>query len=403
MHYIRLLRPPKLLRSRHKSLTELLFTITTDLGDSFLFPETFLALTVEAHLSSHQSRPDDTDAGERRWLLSQKGELSWQPGMRVLKIKLGIPKTMENLILDQHEVDICIKTSDPQSSADDVYKIIQGEQELVMPVWVPLGQSNTNTNVCFRKPFAWPLVEVEEEIGESIARHIWDAGLVALCAIAGPFTVPELSSTQHSCIKAMANMLCREEPLSILELGCGVGILGVGTAAIYSLATRDHDIRGPRSILMTDLEEAEGRARANIHRQAKRSAGKPNVTQDEAQVMYENLDWEDGRQGRFGPQLQSRRWDLVMLSDCTYNVDMLPALIETLSAVHTANLTHGAPAGEPSPTKVFLATKPRHASERALFDLLASHGWSTAEKQILPLPVMGSEAESVEMYLFEKL
>lgn len=113
------------------------------------------------------------------------------------------------------------------------------------------------------------------------------------------------------------------------------------------------------------------------------------------QMLYENLDWEDGRQGGFGPQARSRTWDLIILSDCTYNTDTLPALVETLSALHSSNQ------GVAS-TKVLLATKPRHSSERVSFDLMSEQKWRIIGRQVVPLPLLGSEEQSVEMYMFEK-
>ena len=98
--------------------------------------------------------------------------------------------------------------------------------------------------------------------------------------------------------------------------------------------------------------------------------------------------------------MSSRYFDLIVLSDCTYNVDMLPALVGTLSALHASNLeSHPR---KRSTTKVFLATKPRHESELALFDLMRKEGWETLAKQAVPLPVLGQEPESVELYIFEK-
>ncbi|UKZ49885.1 hypothetical protein TrVGV298_004138 [Trichoderma virens] len=117
-------------------------------------------------------------------------------------------------------------------------------------------------------------------------------------------------------------------------------------------------------------------------------------------LLYENLDWEQGREGTFGPEAQSHRWDLVLLSDCTYNVDMLPALVGTLSALHESNTAQAG--DQPQSTKVFLATKPRHASEEALFGLLSDQGWTESHRQTLPLPVLGAETQCVELYLYEK-
>ncbi|QYS96037.1 hypothetical protein H0G86_003303 [Trichoderma simmonsii] len=102
-----------------------------------------------------------------------------------------------------------------------------------------------------------------------------------------------------------------------------------------------------------------------------RQENKPK-TAPPMKLPYENPDWERGRESVFGPEAQSRRWDFVLLSDCTYNVDMLPALLGTLSALHESNT--GETGEQPQSTKVILATKPQHVSEEALFGLLSDQG-----------------------------
>ena len=89
------------------------------------------------------------------------------------------------------------------------------------------------------------------------------------------------------------------------------------------------------------------------------------------------------------------------MSDCTYNIDTLPALVETLSALHSLNLTRSR-AGEAPETKVFLATKPRHASERVFFDLISAQGWRMLQSQILPVSMLGADGQTIEMYVFGK-
>ncbi|KAH7175422.1 putative methyltransferase-domain-containing protein [Dactylonectria macrodidyma] len=403
MHYVRFLRAPKLRPGRGNRLeVQLLFTITTDLGDSFLHPEKGLDLQVTASASS--------SAGTSTWLLSDPGRLYWEPGMRVAKPTLDLPIAFERAIQAGVRIQICVRASEPSQHADGAAKILAIASEkpryrkeavrmgAVMPAWISLNRAGGGTDVSMRRlqvsdsPTGFGYVEVEEEIGESIARHVWDAGVVALCAIAGIDTAPDNESSKRPCMRALKDLFYSRKAINVLELGCGVGILGVGLAAVYPKLSR-----GQCTILMTDLAEAEERARSNmarLHPQPSESEEPP------VRMLYENLDWEDGRQGRFGKEVESRPWDLVMLSDCTYNVDMLPALVETLSAVHSSNLK--LVPGEPFTTQVFLATKPRHASERELFELMKKEGWETRHKQVLQLPVLGGEPESVELYLFDK-
>lgn len=383
-------------RTGSRLLLELVFTITTDLGDSFLFPDEFIDLIVTAQVA--------TPSGNISIPLAGQGKLQWRPGMRVAKPTFDISGNLQKAIASGAKFSICVGTK-AKLSADGIHDILTASggggdiNGQVMPAWVRFDEAGDDVEVSTRRIYleetgdARAYVEFEEEIGESIARHVWDAGVLAFCAIAGTSRGLALDSTRHGCMDAMRRVFTETASPNVLELGCGVGILGVGLSAIYPQL--QSQTPGRCTVLMTDLEEAEGRARSNIARLS-------SSTDANVQLLYENLDWEDGRQGKFGTQVRNHRWDLIMLSDCTYNVDMLPALVETLSELHTSNMTQEFPADTRRSTKVFLATKPRHVSERALFALMSHQGWIMHERQILPLPVIGSEAESVELYMFEK-
>jgi hypothetical protein len=399
MHYIRFLRPPKLVGARKNARLELLFTVTTDLGDAFMIPETPIKLIVSAYAQSSSTTAN--------WRFSGGDQLVWNPGQRVSRPILQLPPAAASAFMSGEPMHICIRSEDmysAESAENIILNAIKPEARvdelgLVMPVWIPFNQSQFPDHVSIRKleltgtkPLA--TIEVFEEIGESIARHVWDAGVVALSAIAMATVQPAPTFGANSCMQAIGAILRDDDPLTILELGCGVGILGLGVVAAHSRLNPDAKRRC--TLLMTDIEEAEQQARSNISRS--RSAA--NST-DLAELLYENLDWEDGRQHVFGPLTSSRRWDLIILSDCTYNVDMLPALVETLSALHDASMKHAKPDSKHT-TKVFLATKPRHSSERALFGLMTHHGWTQMHEQVVPLPLLGSEAETVELYMFEK-
>jgi hypothetical protein len=393
MHYIRCLRAPKVSWSGRTAILDLTFTVTTDLGDAFLFPDEPIGLTVNMHYTDDQQK--------RTWTLSDKQQLIWKGGQRVAKPSFRLPLAAANVLAAGCNAEVCISTC-RQYSADGIADILEQKEEddgLVMPAWLILNpQGDEDADASYRRlDFNGTgdanFVDIGEEIGESIARHIWDGGLVAACALnAAQFDVKK-GPAQGSCVRAVREIVSESRSLNILELGCGVGILGMALArlcaALRSDANSDHEC----VLLMTDLEEAEQRARFNMAR----LATSPSQT-----LVYENLDWEDGRLGHFGEQVTARHWDLIMLSDCTYNVDMLPALVETLSSLHSLNAGHAINDGGQGGTKVFLATKPRHSSEQALFALMAEHQWAKEQEQTISLPVIGAEPQSVELYLFEK-
>lgn len=392
MHYIRFLRPPKVARRAELQL-ELLFTVTTDLGDSFLHPEDPIDLQITAEVQNSSNCTI--------FKLTKKGQVLWQSGMRVAKPKIAIPRQLHSALACGIKVNICISTN-KTISADGAQNIMSISETAeshgqIMPVWAALSNSDEGVDVATRRILLDDadsgncLVEIEEEIGESIARHVWDAGVLAMCSIAGAYLCPDLECSQQPLPQAMKTIFSSQTTLNILELGCGVGILGIGLATVFPELRKEGLERC--TVMMTDLGEAEERARSNMRRIA---TGQSNRG---LSLLYENLDWEDGRRGTFGPEVASRCWDLVIISDCTYNVDMLPALVETLGAIESLSKnSEGGAAG----TKVFLATKPRHASERAFFDQMTDNKWSVECSQVLKLPVLSNEDESVELYLFQR-
>ncbi|GAB0133997.1 hypothetical protein EsDP_00002384 [Epichloe bromicola] len=400
MHYVRLKGPPRINVLADGIQTTLTFEIANDLGDDLLGPADPVSITVGAHAES--SRYDNVSCA-----LTERLKLEWGTGQRVLKPTFKLPQKIENAIASGHSVSVSIGSANPDLAADSVYNILmssikdrgEGADGLISTVTVGLSGPDVDQDASLRRILLSGRGEppqyliIGEQIGHSIARHIWDAGLVSLCAIAGTFKFPDLAPSQSSCMTKVHQILTQSNGVNVLELGCGVGILGLGLSAVFPKGA------GDCTILMTDCHDAKCRARSNmglLHQQ--RSGSNLGY----AQVMYENLKWDNGRQGRFGSKAQDRRWDLIMLSDCTYNVDSIPDLVGTLSAVHRLNKDFD-PDDETFSTRVFLATKPRHDDELVLFEMMAAEDWTIADKLVLSLPVLGRESEKVEMYLFERV
>ncbi|KAI1439771.1 putative methyltransferase-domain-containing protein [Annulohypoxylon stygium] len=395
MHYIRLLRPAKL---DAKSLTiSLLVTITTDLGDSFLYPDEPVDLLVSADDAAGQSVIAKTALGQR---------FRWSQGLRVLDIKVPV-----NPRLRRDDVTCNIKIhpatqplpsgalrgrdtlpwrNSVEASAGRGL-IMPVSVEMVRGVCLPVSLRMLQLNTSSR-PEDQLNVELEEDIGESIARHIWDAGVVTASFLADACLTNEAT---HNVLDI------NRDTFSVLELGSGVGILGITLALIIEKAVAAQGrTLSEATVLLTDLAEAEERALSNISR-AEAVLSSSRAMPSSVTLKYENLDWDEGRHGQFGPLASSRPWDLMILSDCTYNVDSLPALVGTLSALHVANTKHPGNQ-EPTKTSVILATKPRHSSEQALFGLLKADEWRYSVLKSIPLPKLGEEDEVVDIYLLEK-
>lgn len=397
MHYVRLLSPPKLTQSPQSIDVSFVFTIATDLEDSLLQLPQPIDLIITCFVTS--------PTGVSVHPASQRIKSSWQPGSRIAKPTCSFPPQVAAAVAAGQKVEICIGVP-PEYTANGVSSILTASEDSkplhqgqIIPAWTELSLNEEVMEVATRKIHlgkasgANVFVEVEEELGVSIARHIWDAGVVTLCAVAGAIADAPFANLKRECLQKVLQVFKKQGSKNIIELGCGIGVLGIGIAA----AAHAYGIQDV-NMLITDVDDAKYRAESNIKRLLQRY---PDMEGSGSQTIYENLDWEEGRVGRFGAEAASRRWDLIILSDCTYNTDTIPALVETLSSIHKANLSHKQDSTEPT-TRVFLTTKPRHDSERVFFNMMTDAGWETTHTQVLPLPVLGADNQSVEMYIFAK-
>ncbi|KAI0424334.1 putative methyltransferase-domain-containing protein [Xylaria sp. FL1042] len=415
MHYIRLLRPAKIQGSAGGLVVSLLFTITTDLGDSFLCPE---GGSIDLVVTVEESPADPADSAAVTLRGRQLCRYKWKTGMRVLdaKVKLwpGSKREMVNCKIAIYPAQQQPRETSTPLGALQVSDVLPwrvgADKALKMGVVMPvtfefvggvcapvsirtlgLGISQRNGEDGGDESLN---LQLEEDIGESIARHIWDAGVITSAYLADACSSSE---SIHDIFPI------KRDSFNVLELGSGVGILGITIAGILpKAAIAQGQTLENATILLTDLEEAEERARSNIARAKDRLAIDVADSANIA-IEYENLDWDEGREGRFGSLVAATPWDLVVLSDCTYNVDSLPALVGTLSALHAAKETHHEiqDAGSVK-SSVLLATKPRHSSEEALFGLLEDQSWSYRVIKEIPLPKIGEEDEVVQVYLLHK-
>jgi hypothetical protein len=181
MHYIRFLKPPRLLSSgRASSVVTAKVTVTTDLGESFLW--TNVDLVVEL-----------TDR-TRRKVIGKGKEYTWKgiEGMRSLDVELLIPasrgkKPGEVLRLlvrpkeDSHSVGTFEKILVDSNESDNTEE--EGGVAAVrsMAIDIPSHRSlskHTGARMAERTfKFGKSELHIWEETGESIARHIWYAPL----------------------------------------------------------------------------------------------------------------------------------------------------------------------------------------------------------------------------------
>ena len=146
--------------------------------------------------------------------------------------------------------------------------------------------------------------------------------------------------------------------MAVLELGTGCGIVGIFLASAIPGC----------SCLLTDLPEAMDLVHRNMSSSTLASG---------SGLACEVLDWS----GKLPVITEGTRWDMVVISDCTYNPDTVPSLVETMSALAQA-----------SPQAIFLvAMKVRHDSESIFFNLLRSHDFTVLEHQVVSLRKRGHE------------
>ena len=176
---------------------------------------------------------------------------------------------------------------------------------------------------------------------------------------------------------SLAEILCArpsQQQLKVLELGSGCGIVGIGLAQILPDC----------QILLTDLPEAMEILGCNIS-EAKAAS---NST-----LEKRVLDW-----GESVPEaIAEVQYDLVLVSDCTYNYETIPALVRTLSAmwIKSPNLS------------IVVSLKARHFSEATFFSMMSNAEFIIQDHVTIPVPDGqrnddGRPHKVVDIYLYQK-
>ncbi|KAL8808306.1 MAG: hypothetical protein Q9182_000126 [Xanthomendoza sp. 2 TL-2023] len=338
VHYIRFLKPPRL--SQFNNFLTTLITITTDLGDAFYPGDVCVHVGVA-----------------RGTTMTSLGVANWKSGMRVLKIEAKVPvdhspfrflfTSSESLRIDPLQLDrlpeIVSAWTEEFSHLADV-----GSDVTLRHFQLPSGQ----------------LLEIYEENGESMARHIWDGGVI-------------LAAWLNSSL--MFEQYLDDAPLSILELGTGCGTAGLALGTRWNCHT----------ILTDENDDALKFAKRNIE--------KFSHTYKSAWECHP-INWSQPQNYRL-----ARPLDFIVASECVYNPDSIPGLVHTIS--YLVRQSNRLKRGAPKP-KVIVSTKTRHASEAAFFDLMTASGFEPSEHASIPIPdsyreSIGQDLEIVHIYVFE--
>ncbi|KAF2156964.1 hypothetical protein K461DRAFT_8113 [Myriangium duriaei CBS 260.36] len=339
MHYIRFLKTPKVTATGGKVHLTANITITTDLGETFYDDDVDLACTLRS--------PDcDGDIFLRR-------SMKWTAGMRSLPLSFDLTRSEIEWPAKLH-----VGLRNGSGMLADNFDLFESpsDQPAFVTVWSePLDATKGNFEAPRRveRKF-YPLngrpLTIWEDMGDSIARHLWDGSLALtafidrVMALQAPISIPML---EHAIISATFKRL------KIIELGCGCGVVGLGLAQ----AIPDCDV------LLTDLPEVDELVDRNI--------AEANLAMS-SRVDFAPLDWDQP----LPRAVASRTFDMILAAECIYNSDSIPSLVRTLKALITK-----------SPKAIaIISTKFRHDSELVFFDLAAKAGLLQSSKASLPLP-----------------
>ncbi|KAF2832209.1 hypothetical protein CC86DRAFT_400982 [Ophiobolus disseminans] len=354
MRYIRFLKTPRLVIEKGTSRSQIscLITITSDLGETYLPHD----IQLSAELLS-------SDASENVvvWRTVQ-----WSAGMRSVRITFPWTKSRTTSKL---RIRVGVE---PKSTHDEYSRFSEKGCCGTVSAWssefIPSALAKDAEKLVERRfsLSSGHVVKIFEETGESIARHLWDAGIALSCHI------DNLLDENSPLTKALLPPQ-RAARLQVLELGTGCGIVGITVAQIIEGA----------EVLLTDLPEAQEIVERNIS-QAR--------TAEDSSIDFQELNWD----AELPPNLQlpSSRLDLVVAADCTYNSDSSPALVNTLSRL--ARISPN--------VKVAIAMKMRHSSEEVFFDLMGAARFEETAKFEYPLPgdlELGEEVVHLHVYQYK--
>ncbi|KAF7190376.1 hypothetical protein HII31_08294 [Pseudocercospora fuligena] len=330
MHYVRFLKTPKVTVDRGTVTLKAVLTVTTDLGETF-YPND---LELVACL---RDTAEDGDIYLRK-------RLQWEAGARSVNISIDLSR-------QDIEWPACMHVAvrgHKSTGWGYVPPFVDAWSGALNPT---KGQFSSGwrverrfTNVMERQ------LSLLEDAGDSIARHLWD-GSQALAQ----HIDQTLSLQNQDTLPLLEYVLLQAtyRRLNAIELGCGCGTVGISVAQ----AIPDCDI------LLTDLDEVTELVEANIERCNAAMSSK---------VKFQALDWLEPL-----PQnLETRKNDLIIVSECTYNTDTLEPLVGILVSLIVR-----------SPKAVIcVCTKTRHESEAVFFDLMRNAGLIEEGSMRLPLP-----------------
>ena len=316
MRYIRFLKTPRIVTEKvsNKSHVYCLITITSDLGDSF-FPHN---VELAAELLSLKENPD---VGSKDLLDDEVlvwSTIRWTAGMRTLAVKLPLKKSYASK-------PFLVRVGlEPQSSFDTFEALSEPGAHGIVSAWsAPFNTSDRKEAeklVQRRFKIGEKVLKIWEETGESIDRHLWDAGITLSHHLSSLLNNNSPKDPLYSALDTLHQNLKQAtvpnlkalveeedydadlEELRIFELGAGCGIVGLTLASL---------VPGCK-VHMTDLPSAQEIVEKN-------EVATGSTRAFNSRTNFLELDWEEKLPDHaVAPELPVA---LVVASDCTYNAD----------------------------------------------------------------------------------
>ncbi|KAF8074692.1 putative methyltransferase-domain-containing protein [Lyophyllum atratum] len=194
-------------------------------------------------------------------------------------------------------------------------------------------------------------LRLTEQTSFDLDKKVWDSGVGLSSWLVGL----EQSADTEGALAELKNAIFSEESRNILELGAGMGIVGLSLAALRSTSMQPSTGVGDR-IIMTDLDSAMPLLEQNIATNAVHLQS----THLEAAV----LDWDADALPEYIEDFPDG-FDAIIMADVTYNTSSFPSLVNTLSKLVQLGS---------KPPLVVLGYKERDAAERTLWDLVEEIG-----------------------------
>jgi SAM-dependent methyltransferase len=297
--------------------------------------------------------------------------LQWRADMRSLVISLDLTRAEIDWPARLH-----VHTKENATMSDcfeDHHS--RGHLPGIVSVWSePLdytkGHHETSRRVERRfTPLTGRKLNIYEDTGESIARHLWD-GSLSLTAYLD--RVVALRSVHEAPLLERVLSSATYKRLHVLELGCGCGIVGIGLAQTVPDC----------AVLLTDLPEVDELVERNIQ------IANPAMS---SKIDFVALDWE----APLPATVSARTFDLILVAECIYNSDSIPPLVDTLE-----RLVQRSPKAV-----VLISTKVRHESEAMFWDLFHKRGFKQMSQTSLPVPGIpgygyGDSASAIDIYIY---